>query len=117
MVTSGVPQEKRRRSQRVVATLPVEVRWVTSEGFHVTVLAKSKIFNAHGALLRIRSPMAIPGEVELAGPNDPETLQARVVARGEFSPIAPMHVAVEFVAPSETFWGVPIPPMPPDAHG
>lgn len=117
MITSDSPTFRRRRSQRVAATLPVFVRWISSEGFHVTALGKSKVFNAHGGLLLVRSPMTIPPEVELVGPNREEILPARVVARGEFSPIAPMHLAVEFDIPSETFWGVPIPPMPPDATG
>lgn len=117
MVSPGSPSLRRRRSQRVAATLPVLVRWISSEGFHVTALGKSKVFNAHGALLLVRSPMVIPGEVELIAPNHQETLPARVVARGEFSPIVPMHLAVEFTVPSETFWGLPIPPMPPDPSG
>ena len=105
---------RRRRSQRVTATLPVLVKWVTVEGFHATALARTKIFNAHGALLLIRSPLDIPQNLELTGPESKETVGARVVARGEFSPLALVRLAVEFEQPSETFWGVPISLTPPD---
>jgi len=106
---------RRRRSQRVAATLPVLVKWITLEGFHATALAKTKIFNAHGALLLIRSPLDIPEDLELTGPESKETVGARVVARGEFSPLALVRLAVEFEQPSETFWGVPIALTPPDS--
>jgi hypothetical protein len=105
---------RRRRSQRVAATLPVLVKWTTAEGFHATALAKTNIFNAHGALLVIRSPLDIPGDLELTGPESQETVGARVVARGEFSPLAEVRVAVEFERPSENFWGFPIALDPPE---
>ena len=116
MSTAETEGPRRRRSQRVTATVPVLVKWITVEGFRATALAKTRIFNAHGALLVIRSPLEIPEALELTGPENTETVGARVVARGEFSPLAQVRVAVEFEQPSETFWGVPIALSPPDGQ-
>ncbi|MGH9803934.1 MAG: hypothetical protein ACRD4D_02085 [Candidatus Acidiferrales bacterium] len=107
-------EPRRRRSQRVVATVPVLVKWTTVDGFHATALAKTRIFNAHGALLVIRSPLDIPEKLRLTGLESHETVGAHVVARGEFSPLALVRVAVEFEQPRENFWGVPIAIIPPD---
>jgi len=107
---------RRRRSQRVTATLPVVVKWTTPEGFHAMALAKTRIFNAHGALLVIRSPLDIPEKLEVTGMESKETVGAHVVARGEFSPLAHVRVAVEFERPSETFWGFPIAITLPDGQ-
>lgn len=114
MNTLETEAPRRRRSQRVTATLPVLVKWTTVEGFHATALARTKIFNAHGALLVIRSPLDIPDKLELTGPETRKTVGARVVARGEFSPLALVRVAVEFEHACESFWGVPIALTPPE---
>ena len=116
MSTAETGALRRRRSQRITATVPVLVKWTTVEGFRATALAKTRIFNAHGALLVIRSPLEIPEVLELTGSESQETLGVRVVARGEFSPLALVRVAVEFEQPSESFWGVPTAITPPEGQ-
>jgi hypothetical protein len=99
----------KRRSPRVVATVTLQVKWTTPEGFRVTTLAQTNVFNAHGALLNIKSPLAIPREIEVSHPDLTETVAARVVDTGKFSPNVPTRVAVELAHPSQTLWGIPLP--------
>ncbi len=111
--SEGSPQESdRRRSQRVVATETVQVTWTTVEGWRAAALATTKNFNAHGALLDFKAPIALPSEVELSRPDGDETIPARVVDASTFAPNARVRVTVEFAAPSETFWGIATPPPP-----
>jgi len=108
---NSAPSNK-RRSPRVVATVTLQVKWTTSEGFRVTTLAQTNVFNAHGALLNIKSPLAIPRQIEVSRPDLSETVPARVVDTGKFSPNVPTRVAVELAHPSETLWGISIPSDP-----
>jgi hypothetical protein len=110
-VEASSPPANKRRSPRVVAGVPVQVGWVTSEGFQVTTLAHTSVLNAHGALLSIKSPLAIPAQLEVARPDGSEAIAAHVVDTGNFSPNVPTRVAVELASPSETLWGIPIPPI------
>jgi hypothetical protein len=105
-------KSNRRRSMRVVATVTVQVRWTTVEGFRAAAVATTNVFNAHGALLSIKSPIALPFEIELARPGAEESIPARVIDSTAFSPNIPTRVAVELGKPSPDFWGIPVPPLP-----
>lgn len=111
-VRSTAEKSNRRRSTRVVATVTVQVRWVTVEGFRAAALATTNVFNAHGALLSVKSPIALPFEIELTRPGLEESIPAHVIDSTAFSPNIPTRVAVELGAPSHDFWGVPVPPLP-----
>lgn len=99
----------RRRSRRVVATVAVEVSWNTGGRFHITAVARTAVFNAHGALLRMRSFLPIPSEVELSRPGIDQPIRARVLDVGKFAPGVPTDVIVELSTPHETFWGIKTP--------
>ncbi len=105
-----------RRSQRVVAAVAIEVKWTTEEGFTVTALARTDVFNAHGALINIKSPLIIPPDIQICRPDHTEAIRARVVDAGSFSPNVPTRVAIELEQPSETVWGIVIPPLDNQTH-
>ncbi len=106
---SGV---ERRRSQRVLLVIPVEVAWTTKEGQRFKEDAETQVVNAHGALLRMKTALAISAEVELTRPRTRQSTRARVVWTGDVVEEDEMtRVAVELAVPSETFWGVSIPPI------
>lgn len=108
-------KSNRRRSTRVVATVTVQVRWTTVEGFRAAAVAYTNVFNAHGALLSLKSPIPLPFEVEISRPGKEIEIPARVVDSSAFSPNIPTRVAVELDAPDDTFWGIPVPPLAEDA--
>lgn len=104
---------ERRRSQRVLLVIPVEVAWSTREGLRVQEHAETEVVNAHGALLRMKTLLPISEEVELIRPRTSQLTRARVVWAGDVAEEDEMtRVAVELAVPSETFWGVSIPPLP-----
>ncbi len=107
------PGAERRRSQRVLLVIPVDVAWITREGLRVREHAETVVVNAHGALLRMKTLLPISEEVELMRPRTSQSTRARVVWAGDVAEEDEMtRVAVELAVPSETFWGVSIPPLP-----
>ncbi len=109
----GAREAEQRRSQRVLLVIPVEVRWTLQDGVRVTEHAETEEVNAHGALLRMKTHLRISTEMELSRPRTHQSAKAKVVGiRGEAGPGWLNPVAVELAAPSETFWGVSIPPLP-----
>jgi hypothetical protein len=107
-------KSNRRRSTRVVAAVPVQVKWTTVEGFRAAALATTSVFNSHGALLSIKSPIALPFDVELTRTGSGKTIPARVIDASTFSPNVRARVAVELDDPTDSFWGIPVPPLPQD---
>ena len=98
-------QGDKRRSERVVLSVPIEVGWTTKEGKKVKEAAESEIVNAHGAMIRIKNrPSA--SQVDLSHSKSSGAVRARVVKvidpeGGEYT-----RLAVEFASPNEEFWGV-----------
>ncbi len=106
------PGAERRRSQRVLLVIPVEVAWTTAEGLRVAENAETEVVNAHGALLRMKTFLPISVEVELMRPRTRQSALARVVWTGDLAEEDEWtRIAVELAVPSETFWGVSIPPI------
>jgi PilZ domain len=106
----GGPESNRRRSQRVILTLPVTVR--TEDGFRGSSFeeaTRTLIVNAHGALI------AIAGKVEKG-----QTLRLNNRATGEEQLCHVVHVGpvssgkaqvgVEFKTPAPAFWRIAFPP-------
>ncbi len=103
---------ERRRSQRVLLVIPVEVTWTTRDGRRLKENAETQVVNAHGALLRMKTTLPLSAEVELTRPRTQQSVLARVVWAGDVAEQDEMpRVAVELAVPSETFWGVSIPPI------
>jgi hypothetical protein len=106
----GGPEQNRRRSQRVILSVPVTVR--TEEGRRDGAFeekTQTLIVNAHGALI------AIAGKVEkgqiLRLTNHP-THEERLCHVVHVGPISggKAQIGVEFKAPSPDFWRIAFPP-------
>ena len=98
-------QGGKRRSERVVLSLPIEVGWTTKDGKKVKEAAESEVVNAHGAMIRIKKPPSA-SQVDLSQPKSSGAVRARVVRvkdpeGGEYT-----RLAVEFTSPNEEFWGI-----------
>lgn len=102
-------QGERRRSQRVLLVIPVEVEWERTDGSHAKEYAETEEVNAHGALLRLKPPIALPAEFELTRRKTRQRSRVRLVGTHPPEPDGLERVAVELAVPSETFWGVSIP--------
>ena len=103
--------ERKRRSPRVFWQVPVVMIWTGPGGLRVRERAETEIVNAHGALLRLRSPLQSGKQVELLDPRTNVTTPARVIwsaREGDTS----TRAGVELAEPNETFWGLYIPVEP-----
>lgn len=103
--------ENRRRSQRVYLVVPVDVVWTRSDGLRVREPAHTEVVNAHGALLRIDAKLHLGTEVQLIHRKTHNSTRARVVNIYPPEKDGVPRIAFELTEPSETFWGVSIPPI------
>jgi len=97
--------EARRRSSRILWRRPVVVIWAAEGEVKQRAHAETEVVNAHGALLRLDTPLPSGKQVELLDPRSNESEAARVVwSRRVMSTTA--RAGVKLNAPSEMFWGI-----------
>jgi hypothetical protein len=102
--------EERRRSQRVLLTIPVDVAWTTSDGEIACEPAQTEVVNMHGCLLQMETDRFVPTrKLELNNAKTQEAAIARVI-RFRGAGEKRVRFAVELNAPSKILWGVTIPP-------
>jgi len=106
------PKAERRRSQRVLLVIPMEVTWTTKEGVRVKEHAETEEVNACGAVLRMKAHPPISTEVELTHGRTHESVRARVVGMRDPTTEGLKRIGVDLAPLSETFWGVSIPTLP-----
>ncbi|MGH9804648.1 MAG: hypothetical protein ACRD4D_05710 [Candidatus Acidiferrales bacterium] len=99
-----------RRSQRVLMAIPVHVAWSGRSGDRVEEEAVTEIVNAHGALLRMKAPVALGTEVEVTHGHTKKTSKGVVVYAEEPEKGKRVGVGLELEASSHQFWGISIPP-------
>jgi hypothetical protein len=80
-------------------------------GERVKEAAETEEVNAHGALLRMRAHLPLKTLVVLTHRITNKSTAARVVRTSPAQEDGKLRIAVELDEPSETFWGVSIPPI------
>ena len=106
--SSTLQMEDRRRSQRVVIRVPVNVK-VTTDGQSLSFPAHTVAVNDQGAMLA--APRTLPAETQLELTNERtrQTAKARVTRTPPESSEG-FLIPVEFVAPAPGFWQISFPP-------
>lgn len=99
----------RRRSMRVLLSVPIVVSGKDSENKGFTEEARTLVVNAHGALIALATRVVPDQEVTLANKATQKSLQCRVVHVGNAQG-GKMQLGIEFVKPSPTFWQIDFPP-------
>ena len=100
----------RRRSQRLLLRVPViayrsqKLGLPFSEGTHTLVVS------AHGALINLRSKVAVQEKVFLKHAISGKEQECRVVFSRGTSMIGPAEVGLEFQQPTPNFWNIAFPP-------
>jgi len=97
---------ERRRGMRFPVTVPVDVAWREPSGNNVKETGQAREVNAQGGLLDMKTCPSLGTEVELTNRLSGESFRARVVRVRRSKEGNVLAVAVEFLVPSETFWGV-----------
>ncbi|MDE3171019.1 MAG: hypothetical protein KGL75_12825 [Acidobacteriota bacterium] len=96
----------RRRSRRFSFISAVEATWQEANGKVFRETGRAKEVNAQGGLLELKTYPAVGSQIELTNLLSHETCHARVVGARRDPDGHLIGVAVELLAPSETFWGV-----------
>ena len=91
--------------------IPMEVEWTTREGTHVKEQAETEVVNAHGAVLRLKTRYPVSPELILRNPHTGQSAPATAVWRASKAGVT-VRLAVGLKTPTETLWGVSIPPLP-----
>lgn len=106
--STGGPEANRRRSQRVILSVPVIVAGEAAKG-KFTENTKTLVVNAHGALITLAAKVTQNQELELTSPTNPEKQQCKVVYIGP-TVQGQTQVGIEFLKPAPHFWHVAFPP-------
>lgn len=106
---NNVHAANRRRSQRVLLRMPIDVIALTTDNRHVSESTFTLVVNAHGALIQLTSQLIVSQIIIVKNPETSEEQACRVVhsspsAEGKF------EVGLEFVRPAPNFWRVSFPP-------
>jgi c-di-GMP-binding flagellar brake protein YcgR len=99
----------RRRSQRVLMKVPVQVSGQTANEASFEERTHTLSISAHGALIALETPVHRGQRFILSNMQTKAALEC-VVVYLERIPGEPMHVGVDFMLPNPTFWRVAFPP-------
>lgn len=103
------PMSNRRRSQRVLLRMPVQVIGRGLDKKPVSELTHTAVVNAHGALIYLSLKVTVGQVIILKNPETNEEQLCRV-ARADPAPDGRTEVGIEFVKPAPNFWRVAFPP-------
>ncbi len=103
------PGADRRRSRRLVFTVPVAVEWTGPNGELVQDQATARDISFHGARLELAVGKQFPAlnkEITLKCSFSGEVAQARVARVRRLATGKLESLAVEIISPKPTFWGL-----------
>jgi len=111
----------RRRSQRVMVSIPVHVATKNTVGAEIIEKTKTVSVSPHGALVRLEMAVTKGQTVVLRDPSTNEALECSVVYLGNMQE-GRREVGISFVQPNRSLWRIAFPPADwspqhPDAKG
>jgi hypothetical protein len=106
---SLVAEQKKRRSARVLLSVPVLVKGVLADGKEFQEEARTLVVNAHGALLALNSPLRAGQALTLTHKLTRQSLECRTVYVGNPQG-GKAQVGIEFLKAAAGFWQIDFPP-------
>ncbi|HKT46341.1 MAG TPA: PilZ domain-containing protein [Candidatus Acidoferrales bacterium] len=106
-VTRNLTAEERRRAQRVLLKMSVNV---TVQGKPNAIHGHTHTVSENGAMLVLPEPLAENTKILIEHVKSQKTVEARVVRPPQMSSDGAL-VPVEFLAPSPGFWNIFFPPV------
>lgn len=100
--------KERRRTLRVVLTVPVTVHGENEGGEKFCVHVQSHTVNRHGALLHMEEPVVMGQSLKLVNENSNRTVEGRVVSIKRDRE-GKTYVGVEFASTDANFWHMTFP--------
>lgn len=99
----------RRRSLRVLLSVPVIIRGANPDGAAFSEETKTLVVNAHGALIHIRAEVKANQQITMTYKGTGDTQECRVVYVGP-TQAGKAQAGIEFAKPSPKFWQISFPP-------
>lgn len=99
----------RRRSLRVLLSVPVILRSVNPSASALEEETKTLVVNAHGALIQLSGNFKANQKVTMTHKATRETQDCRIVYVGPMQD-GKAQVGIEFAKPSPKFWRISFPP-------
>jgi hypothetical protein len=103
------PAVSRRRSQRVIMSIPVTVKWNGPDGQEAEETTASLVLNAHGALLALATTMTEGQTLRLVNRTTDQEEACRVVYLGPVMS-GKVQIGLEFLQLAPEFWHITFPP-------
>ncbi|HXX70801.1 MAG TPA: PilZ domain-containing protein [Candidatus Acidoferrum sp.] len=99
----------RRRSMRVLLSVPICVSGETKDGQKFQEQTRTLVVNAHGALISLAAKVIADQRIQISNQATRKSMDCRVVYVG--NPAAgKMQMGVEFTDPCPSFWQIDFPP-------
>jgi len=103
------PDPGRRRSMRVLLSVPIRVTGKTAENQDLKEDTRTLVVNAHGALISVAAKVTTGQTIKVSNEATQQTLECRVVHIGNTQG-GKTQLGIEFSKPSAKFWQIDFPP-------
>ena len=99
----------KRRSQRVLITIPVQVSCYARDGVSLKERGQTLVVTEHGALLCLPSRLEIDTLLEVMHCYSEEVEKFRVAHVNGEPKGGQLHIIAEMLTPGDGFWGIGLP--------
>jgi hypothetical protein len=106
---SWISDPGRRRSMRVLLSVPILVRGKTAKNQEFSEETRTLVVNAHGALISLAATVVANQRIFVSNNATQQTQECRIVYLGS-TQAGKAQMGVEFLKPSPTFWQIDFPP-------
>jgi len=107
--TTWAADAGRRRSMRVLLSVPILVSGKLPEGQEFKEDTRTLVVNAHGALIALNAPVTADQLITVANKSTQQSLDCRIVYLGRAQD-GKTQMGIEFLKPSPAFWQIDFPP-------
>lgn len=107
--TTPKAEEGRRRSERVLLQIPIEVKGTDAEGKPFTERTHMLVINRHGARIALKTPLRPESRITIVNRQRTMSCPFRVVGRTGKSLGRGPEWGVECLEPGVNFWGICFP--------
>lgn len=107
--TNWIADPGRRRSMRVLLSVPIHVSGKSPENKDFTEEARTLVVNAHGALISLAAPVVTDQSIMVENKATHQALECRVVYLGT-TQAGKTQMGIEFSKSSARFWQIDFPP-------
>lgn len=99
----------RRRSLRVLLSVPVLVSGKNSSGQDFKEETRTLVVNAHGALISLATPVTAGQQIQMSNKATEQSLNCRIVYVSK-PQAGRSQMGIEFEKPMASFWQIDFPP-------